>query len=181
MRVMERVRTRGSVAPAAGGRRPPRRLRLTASLVAVLHLSTACFTYAPPRTAPARGTPVRIELSDEGRVAHAAVIGPGVLRVDGTLRDAADGGYVVDVSSVTPIRGPALPVSDIRVSLGARDVGEVQVRTLSRRRTAITVGTALAIIVTFLATKGFRSGSTPPEGPPGDGGPDQYRGVGGVR
>jgi hypothetical protein len=156
-------------------------LRLTASLVALLQLASACFTYAPPRTAPARGAPVRIELTDEGRVAHASVIGPGVLRVDGTLREAADGGYVVDVASVTPIRGAALPVTDIRVSLGARDVSDVRVRTLSRQRTAITVGAALAVVIGFLATKGFRSGNTPPEGPPGDGGPDQYRGVGGGR
>jgi len=160
-------------------RRP--RLRLTAVLVGVVHLCSACFTYVPARTAPARGAPVRIELTDEGRVAHAATIGPGVLRVDGTLKELSGDRYVVDVASVTPIRGPALPVSDISVTLGPRDVTDVRVRAISRKRTAITVGTAVAIVVTFLATKGFRAGSTPPEGPPGSGGPDQYRGVGSGR
>ncbi len=169
--------TTGGGAPLA--RRP--RWRLTAALVGVLHLCTACFTYVPAGPAPAAGAPVRLELSDEGRVAHAATIGPGILRVDGRLRAVDGNRYTVDVSNVTPIRGQALPVSDISVTLGPRDVTDVRVRALSRRRTAITVGAAVAIIAAFLASKGFRTGSTPPEGPPGDGGPDQYRGVGGVR
>lgn len=167
----------GGGAPVA--RRP--RVRLTAALLGTLHLCSACFTYVPAGPSPTPGAPVRIELSDQGRVAHAATIGPGILRVDGTLRAAAGDRYTVDVANVTPIRGQALPVSGIRVTLGAADVTDVRVRALSRRRTALTVGTAVAIIATFLATKGFRTGNTPPEGPPGDGGPDQYRGVGGVR
>jgi len=122
---------------------------------------------------------VQLELTDEGRVAHSARIGPGILRVAGTLRQMEGERYLVDVASVLPIRGQELPVSGINVSLGPRDVTDVRVRTLSRTRTAWVVGTALAVIVTFIATKGFKAGSTPPEGPGGGGGPDQYRGSSG--
>ena len=153
-----------------------RRLRLTAALLAVVQLSTACFTYVPPRTAPVAGAPLRFELTDEGRVTHAARIGPGVLLVAGTLTGMEGERYLLDVASVTPIRGQELPVTGIRVSLGPRDVTDARVRTLSKSRTAWVVGSALAVVVTFIVTKGFKAGSTPPADPPGGGGPDQYRG-----
>ncbi len=156
-------------------------LRLTAALVAVLHLCTACFTYVPPRTAPAPGAPLQLELTDQGRVAHSARLGPGILRVAGALKAMEGDRYVVDVASVTPIRGQDLPVSGISVSLGPHDVTDVRVRTLSRTRTSWVVGAALAVVVTFLVTKGFSAGSTPPEGPPDGGGPDNYRGAAMIR
>ncbi len=163
------------VSGAPMARRSP--LRLTAALVAVLHLCTACFSYVPPRTAPAAGAPVQFELTDQGRVTHSARLGPGILRVAGALKAMEGDRYIVDVASVTPIRGQDLPVSGISVSLGPQDVTDVRVRTLSRTRTAWVAGTALVVVVTFLVTKGFRAGSTPPEGPPDGGGPDNYRGA----
>jgi hypothetical protein len=155
-------------------RRP--RVRLTAALVAVLQLTTGCFTYVPPRTAPDPGAPLQVELSDPGRVAHSATLGPGILRLAGTLRGMDGERYRVEVASVTPIRGPELPVSGIQVTLAPADISDLRVRTLSRTRTAWVIGTAVAAVVAFLVTEGFRAGSTPPEGPPGGGGPDQWRG-----
>jgi len=164
---------------ASVARRSP--LRLTAAVVAILQLCTACFTYVPPRTAPAPGAPMLFELTDEGRVTHSARLGPGILRVSGALKNMEGDRYVVDVSNVTPIRGLELPVSGIRVTLGPEDINDVRVRTLSRKRTAWLVGSALAVVVTFLLTEGFKAGSTPPEGPPDGGGPDNYRGAAAVR
>lgn len=169
-----------SMETAAGsGARVARRssLRLTAALVAVLHLCTACFTYVPPRTAPAPGAPVLFELTDAGRVTHSARLGPGILRVAGALKNMEGDRYVVDVANVTPIRGQELPVSGISVTLAPQDVSDVRVRTLSKARTAWVIGTALAVVVTFVVTKGFKAGNTPPEGPPDGGGPDNYRGL----
>lgn len=159
---------RGGVSPT---RRP--RLRAAASVLGTLHLFTACYTWVPARPAPAPGAALAFELTDTGRVAHAAALGPGILKVMGALKAMEGDRYVVDVTAVTPIRGQELPVSGVAVTLGPGDVADVQVRKLSRKRTAIAIGTALAVVVTFFATKGFKTGSTPPAGPDGGGGPDQ--------
>lgn len=162
---------RGNRGGVSAIRRP--RLRAAAALLAALHLFSACYSYVPVRQAPAPGAPLSLTLTDEGRVAHAAALGPGIMQVTGVLKGMDGDTYVVNVSAVTPIRGQELPVTGITVSLAPGDVTDVRERTFSRKRTAIVVGSALAVIVTFLATKGFKSGQTPPEGPPGDGGPDQ--------
>lgn len=158
-------------------RRP--RFRLIAALVATLQLCTACFTYVPPKGAPAPGAAVALDLTDQGRIAHSKALGPGILRVAGALKGMEGDRYVIDVSSVTPIRGQELPVSGVRVTLSPSDVTDVRVRTLSKKRTAWVIGGAVAIVATFLITKGFKAGTTPPADPPGSGGPDQYRGSGG--
>ncbi|MBK8058319.1 MAG: hypothetical protein IPK33_10680 [Gemmatimonadetes bacterium] len=165
---------------AATGRRPrSRSLRAGGALLAALHLLTACYTYVPPTTTLAPGVAIALDLTDEGRRTHTAALGPGILRVTGMLKGMEGDRYVLDVASVTPIRGQELPVSGVRVTLGTRDVTDVRVRTLSKKRTAWVVGSALAVVVTFIVTKGFRAGSTPPADPGGGGGPDQYRGSGG--
>jgi len=165
---------------AATMRRPRlRALRSGATLLAALHLFTACYTYVPPAVTPTPGAAIALDLTDEGRIAHTAALGPGILRVTGVLKGMDGDRYVLDVASVTPIRGQELPVSGVRVTLGKRDVTDVRVRTLSKKRTAWVVGSALAVVVTFIVTKGFRAGSTPPVDPGGGGGPDQYRGSGG--
>ncbi|MCC6930733.1 MAG: hypothetical protein IT359_17215 [Gemmatimonadaceae bacterium] len=160
-------------------RRPrSRSVRTTAALLAALQLSTACYTYTPPKVAPLAGAVVAFDLTDEGRLAHAKALGPGILHVTGMLARAEGDQLVVDVSEVTPIRGRELPVSGVRISVAPGDRTDLRMRTLSKKRTAWVIGTALAVVVTFLVTKGFKAGQTPGEGPDG-GGPDQYRGSGG--
>ncbi|HEX4932738.1 MAG TPA: hypothetical protein VFV33_06120 [Gemmatimonadaceae bacterium] len=154
-----------------------RSLRLAASLLAALHLCTACYTYVPPKTAPLPGAAIVLDLTDQGRIAHTAALGPGVLRVNGTLTAMEGDRYFLDVTAVQPIRGPELPVTGIQVRLAPQEVTDVRVRTFSKKRTAWVVGAALAVVVSFFVTKGFKTGYTPPDGP-GGGGPDQYRGSG---
>ena len=148
-------------------------VRSTAALLAALQLCTACYTYVPPRLSPSAGAQVSLDLTDEGRIAHSSALGPGVMRVVGVMKGMEGDRYVVDVSAVTPIRGQELPVSGVRVTLGPRHLTDLRVRTLSRKRSAWVIGIALATVVTFIITKGFKAGQTPPEGPPGGGGPDQ--------
>lgn len=161
-------------------RRPRSRfVRTTAAFVALLQLCTACYTYVPPKVAPTAGVTLAFDLTDEGRLAHSKALGPGILHVTGTLARAEGDRLVVDVSEVTPIRGRELPVSGVRIDVAPGDRTDLRVRTLSKKRTAWVVGTALAIVVTFIATKGFKAGQTPGDGSDGGGGPDQYRGSGG--
>lgn len=160
---------------AGGGVRLARshRWRAAAWLLAGLHLLTSCYAWVPVSPSVAPGAPLSLELTDEGRLAHTAALGPGVLRAGGVLTRMDGDRYVLDVGTVKPIRGPELPVSGISVSFGPRDVTDVRIRTLSRKRTGIVIGTAVAIVAAFLIGKGFSSGSTPADdkGPPG--GPDQ--------
>ena len=156
-------------APTA--RRP--RFRLTAALLAVWYVCSACFTYVPAPQAPAPGRDLSLELTDTGRVAHARALGPGILRVAGKLRGMEGDRYVVDVTAVQPLRGLELPVTGVRVTLGPSDVTGARVRTLSRTRTVLVVGAAVVTVVVFFVTKGFRAGSTPPDGSGKGGGPNQ--------
>lgn len=164
----------GPVAPTGGGafRRPPR-FRTGAALLAVLHLGTACQASLPVAAPPPPGRVVSFELTDTGRLRHAPAIGPAILRVAGTVHRVMGDSLVVDVASVKPVRGPELPVSGVRIAVASSERQDLRERRLSKRRTAWTVGVVLATVVTFVVTKGFRAGYTPPEGPPGSGGPDQ--------
>jgi hypothetical protein len=150
-----------------------RRTRGVAACLALLNLGSACVTYVPLRAPAARGATVRVALSDQGRVTHAPVIGPGVQRLTGTVRDEVDSRQSIDVTSVNPIGGQELPVSGIRVTLAPGDLVETRQRVVSRKRTAGMVASALAVVVTFFVTKGFRAGHTPPANTPSSGGRDQ--------
>jgi hypothetical protein len=141
--------------------------RSVALVVGVLQLGTACYGYVPVQHSPSVGARVAIEVNDEGRVALREQLGPGVVRVEGRLAGLEGGDYIVDASTVTAIRGPALPLDTVRVRLNQRLIERVDERRLSRRRTWTVVGAALAVVATFLATQGFGSRGTPPEGPPG--------------
>src|SRR5512134_3885601 len=111
------------------------RWRAAAGLLAGLHLFSSCYAWVPVSPSVAPGAPLSLELTDEGRLAHAAALGPGVVRAGGVLTRMDGDRYVLDVGTVKPIRGPELPVSGISVSFGPRDVTDVRIRTLSRRRT----------------------------------------------
>jgi len=78
--------------------------RLGARLVPVL--LAACYSYTPLATvAPTPGLRLSLALTDQGRVGVAPVMGAGLDRVEGTLVRVTDSSYVVQVASVTDVRG----------------------------------------------------------------------------
>lgn len=146
--------------------------RFTAFSVAALQLlNTACFSYVPVQTPPQPGAEVALEVTDEGRLALNDKIGPGVVRLEGTLAGVEGDELVVDANAVQQVRGYITDLGGVRVRLPQRYVTRMDERRLSRTRTALVIGGVVGIVVGFFATK-LSGRSTPPDKEPG-GGPDQ--------
>ena len=147
--------------------------RSVAVSIGVLHFCTACYTYTPVQSAPRPGAQVALEVTDEGRVALNDKIGPGVVRLEGTLAGVEGDSLLVDASAVRQLRGYISELGGIRVQLPQKYVTRMEERQFSRRRTLLVVGGIVAAVAAFFITKGFSSRSTPPEDPGDGGGPDQ--------
>jgi hypothetical protein len=148
--------------------------RPVALAVGVLHLCTACYSYVPVRSAPAPGAQVALEVTDEGRVALNEKIGPGVVRLEGTLAAVEGRDLLVDASAVQQIRGGYISeLGGMRVRLSPNHVTRIDQRQFSRRRTFMVVGGVVATIAAFFIAKGISGRGTPPEDSDGGGGPDQ--------
>jgi hypothetical protein len=123
------------------------------------------------QTTPHPGAQVALEVTDEGRVALSEKIGPGVVRLEGTLAGTEGDELLVDASAVRQVRGYISDLGGVRVRLPQRYVTRMDERRLSRSRTLMVVGGAVAVVVGFFATK-ISGRSTPGDKDPG-GGPDQ--------
>jgi hypothetical protein len=139
--------------------------------VGVLHVCTACYSYAPVRSTPQTGAQVALEVTDEGRVALNEKIGPGVVRLEGTLAGMDGDDLLVDASAVRQVRGYITDLGGVRVRLPKNYVTRMDERRFSTSRTLLVVGGVVAVVAGFFATK-ISGRSTPPDQEPG-GGPDQ--------
>jgi len=114
--------------------------------------ATGCYTYVPaPRSGPAPGRAVELTINDTGRVGLAPSLGPGVLRLAGTLAESSDSVYVLSVSRVDAIGSGAAAWSGDTVRVRRDYVADVSERTLSRGRSAIAIA-ALGGLLAFVAT-----------------------------
>ena len=145
--------------------------RQISATIGILHVCTACFSYAPVQTTPQPGAQVALEVTDEGRVALSEKIGPGVVRLEGTLAGVEGDALLVDASSVRQVRGYISDLGGVRVTLPRKYVTRMDERRLSRSRTLMVVGGVVAIVAGFFAVK-LSGKSTPSDEEPG-GGPDQ--------
>jgi hypothetical protein len=146
--------------------------RATAIAVAVLHVCTACYAYTPVKTPPAPGAQVALEVTDEGRVALNEKIGPGVVRLEGTLAGVEGTELLVDAQAVKQVRGYINDLGGVRIRLPQQYVTRIDERRFSRKKTFLVVGGIVGAVAVFFVTKGFGGKGTPPEGS-GGGGPDQ--------
>jgi hypothetical protein len=145
--------------------------RAVAFAVGVLYLCTACYSYAPVRSTPQPGAQVALEVTDEGRVALNEKIGPGVVRLEGTLAGVEGDELLVDASAARQVRGYVTDLGGVRVRLPQRYVTKMDERRFSRSRTLIVAGSVVAVVAAFFAAK-ISGRSTPGDQDPG-GGPNQ--------
>jgi hypothetical protein len=146
--------------------------RFVAGFVAALQLlSTACYAYTPVNTTPPAGAQVALEVTDEGRIALSDKIGPGVVRLEGTLAGEEGDELLVYASAVSQVRGYITDLGGVRVRLPKRYVTRMDERRLSRTRSLLVVGGVVAIVAAFFTAK-ISGRSTPGDDDPG-GGPDQ--------
>lgn len=157
---------------ARGLRLRPMLRRATAVAVgAVMSLQTACYTYAPSfGGAPASGSSVALELSDQGRVDLGDQMGAGVTRVEGTVTGIGDSVYHLRVYGVTTTDGQASHWTGERVDVRQSDVSRVYQRSFSRGRTFTAVLAAVAAVTAIIVTRSLTGGGTmstdKPGGPP---------------
>lgn len=169
------------VTPVAPVRRRAARLRrrarascATVAGAALLPLATGCYSYRTvPSDAVSPGMPISLGITDRGRVALGEQVGPGALRIEGTLVDRTDSLYVLRVSEVDYLDGRSNRWSGETVRVPRDFVGTVGERNFSRARTwlaagAVTAITAAAIVAITLTVSGTDDGGTrvppPPEG-----------------
>lgn len=135
-------------------------------------LLAGCYVYVPPSSPePAPGTSVALELNDRGRVGLAPTLGPEIGRISGTLVGESDSAFTLRVSDVRTIRGERSAWTGERFDVPRAFVGVVRERKLSRRRSLIAGGVALAAIGTFVVTRTVNGGGSGPGGDPGTGPP----------
>ena len=134
---------------------------------------TGCYSYrqAPEGTLPIGGS-VALGITDRGRVAIGETVGPGALRIRGTLVAVTDSTYVVRVASVEHLGGRTTKWSGERVTVSRDHVGTAAEQRYSRGRTwlaisGVAVGVALAATAVSLNTSGREGGGG--KLPPGNG------------
>lgn len=134
-----------------------------------------CYSYTPsPTLTPAAGDRLALVLSDQGRVGMAPSIGPGVARVEGSVLEASDSAYRLQVSDVYGIDGKHSQWSAETVSVRRDYVASTLERHFSRPRTYLAVAGASAAFVSFVLTRGLLGiGGSGPDTGSGGGGNNQ--------
>lgn len=121
--------------------------------------ATGCYVQVPVwEGAPPPGQEITLSITERGRSELAAQLGPGVRRVAGRLAALDDSVYIIDVSSVEYVHAnDATRWNRERVRVGRDYVGGVTERRLSRSRSWLTAGVALAsvLLVSAIAIEGF--------------------------
>ena len=97
-------------------------------------------------------------------------IGPGVVRVQGTLVRATDTAYVVAISGVQSVRGSITKWSGETVGLRRDYVAVPYERRFSRKRTILLVSSVAVALGVFIARRDL-FGLGGPQLEPGGGGP----------
>jgi hypothetical protein len=134
----------------------------------------ACYTYVPvdPTSSPVVGERVALHISDQGRVGLSERLGPGVLRVEGTLTRAQEQEVSLNVFRVAQMGQPQPSRwSGESVTIPRSFIGGVQERKFSRGRTAVALGIATGVVAYLITQQnlfGFWEGSRsdPVEEPP---------------
>lgn len=128
-------------------------------LAAALAL-TGCYRFTPvDGGVPGTDTDVRLDLTDEGSVRLAPLIGPRIAAIDGRVLEPNDSALVVAVHAVVTQAGRGMTWSQERLSVPRGAVASVRTRTLDRRRSWIAFGLgvagAIALGEMFGLTTGF--------------------------
>jgi hypothetical protein len=116
-------------------------------LPALLLASTACYDYHPTTgTATDAGTPVRVSLTDRGSVELAPLIGPQVMKLDGTLVSVEDTAVVIRVSSVINRVGYSSSWSGEQLRVPRSDVAGIERRSLNKGKSWLIGGGSVAAV-----------------------------------
>lgn len=117
---------------------------------------------------------VSLDVNDRGRVSLADSLGPSVNKIEGSIRQRTDSGYVLSVSSVEYVSGQRTKWAGEPLSVRDAQVGVARERRFSRWRTALTVAVAVGAVLAVALTRDlFGTGTTERELPDPGPGPDK--------
>lgn len=134
-------------------------------VVTITCLGAGCYSYNPLTTpSPEPGSFVAVTLTASGAQDLARYLGPNVVVVRGRYVGDSDQAVLVSVSSVELVRGDEMDWAGERVALPNNAIASVQVRQLSKRRSALLVGVGITGFVATTAAFGLGGGGTPPGG-----------------
>lgn len=146
-------------------------LRMVLAIFAVVPALHGCYSYVPVDTAaqPPVGERLAFDITDQGRAALADRLGPGVLRVEGSLREQDANSYVMSVWGLSQIGTGLVRWSGENVRINKDFVGSVRKRQLSRTRTYLTVGGISVGLFVFARSQALVGGGREDEpNPPPD-------------
>lgn len=120
-------------------------------VLGVIPVASGCYQYAPLDTSTGvqAGEHVAVEITDRGRAELSDRLGPGVLRLEGTLTRTDSVELVMNVWRVAPISGPTARWSGESVRFKREYASSVRARTLNRAKTFAVAGAAVAGLVVF--------------------------------
>ena len=147
------------------------------ALAFLLGVSSGCYVYPPVVTTPSPGVELRLDLNDRGRVALGKQIGPSAVNVEGVLQTRPDTAYVLDVTSVTYMRGQTNKWSGEPVTVSKDFVANTTQRTLSKSRTWLTTAAIVGVAAVLIASRGLNGSGGEPSGGGGGGGGTSFRGI----
>jgi hypothetical protein len=138
-------------------------------------LSAACYTYIPvaPDTAPAVGERYALHISDQGRQGLAERFGPNLSRVEGRLTQVTPQEVALSVFRVDHLGAPGSTWAGEGVKIDRGYVARMDLRQLSRKRTYLAVGSAVAVVGWLALTKGLTGFFTGDTSEPTIPGPEQ--------
>jgi hypothetical protein len=142
-----------------------RRLVISLPVLSTMALQVGCYRYVPMGgVTPVLGERYTFDITDAGRVGLADRLGPGVLKVEGTLVRRTEDSYVVSVAGIDLLTGGSSHWTGEQVPLNAGYVGRMEKREFSAGRTWVAIGAAALAISAFIVTRGLSGTGAPPTG-----------------
>lgn len=130
-------------------------------LVGLSLAGVGCYAQAPLNGAvPATGATVVVELTDQGRVSLGGQVGSEVDVIEGAVVSATAAEMVVAVQRVTSLRGVTTRWSGEEVRMRTEDYRQASVKTASKGKTTLLVGSAAAVGLAAVLTKSLIGGGS---------------------
>ncbi|MEP7345573.1 MAG: hypothetical protein ABI877_09905 [Gemmatimonadaceae bacterium] len=133
---------------------------------------SACYRYAPIQgVATDAGQSVRVQLTEQGSINLAPMIGPTILTLDGTLTTARDTMISLAVTNAIARNGIETPWRGELVDIPRSAINSVQSRSLDKRRSWVVAAGGIGATLALGATWNLLGGSFGGKNPPQNGGP----------
>jgi hypothetical protein len=134
-------------------------IRPAFALLSLVLALASCYRFSPIEGGtPDRGQEVRLDLTDEGSVRLAPMIGPRISAIDGKVVESADTAIVLAVQAVVAQTGRSMNWSQERLTVPRSAVSSIRTRTLDRKRSWIVAGLSVVGVIALGEVFGFGNG-----------------------